>query len=261
MGIDDVNALTNTNHFFGYSNGCMAGGFDKNNEDCIAEYLTVKTEYGAFAGIWNTRYGWGAGQDPPYDIIDYGSQRYAREFWDAIFGENIKIVGVANQDSKEDNIWRINELVMRFCFYEITLFGDPSAVLKDVDFNSPVKPITPVGETNGKIKETYIYSSSTIDEDNDELYYMWDFGNEKSIWLGPYVSNEQVEIEHTWSRQGNYQLRVKAKDIYGKESEWSDPLTVAMPYHYTLFEKIINWLTSFGIFRWIANFDHLSLSQ
>ncbi len=247
LSIDDVDSLKNDKPFFGYSSGCMAGGFDR--EDCFAEYVTVKTQYGAFAGIWNTRYGWGAGQDEPYDIIDYGSQRFVREFWDAIFGENIKELGRANQDSKEDNIWRINELVMRFCFYELTLFGDPSAILKDVDFNAPEKPEMPSGETDGKVRQEYTYESMAVDEDGDKLYYMWDFGDETTIWLGPYKSGEKIVISHSWNRRGSYEVRVKAKDIYGRESEWSDPLPVKMPLYNGLYEKIFDFLWMLGFFR------------
>jgi hypothetical protein len=119
----DVDNLTNDKYCFIYSQGCMAGGFDRN--DCIAEYFTVETTQGAFAGIWNTREGLGTGGG-----TDGPSQRYHREFWDAVFGENITVISKANQDSKEDNIWRINERSMRFVCYELTLFGDPSVQFK-----------------------------------------------------------------------------------------------------------------------------------
>ena len=245
LSIDDVEMLENEKPFFAYSTGCMAGGFDK--EDCIAEYFTVKTPYAAFAGIWNTRYGWGAGQDEPYDIIDYGSQRYAREFWDAIFGEGIKEIGRANQDSKEDNIWRINELVMRFCFYELTLFGDPMAILKDVDFHAPQKPATPQGETQGKINKKYEYESFAIDEDGDILYYLWDFGDGNEKWYGPCVSGGKIKVNHSWNKKGNYEIKVKARDIYGRESEWSDPLPVKMPLYF--YERILELLRILGFLK------------
>jgi len=247
MMTDDVYSIKNDKPFFAYSDGCMAGGFDE--EDCIAEYFTIKTPNAAFAGIWNTRYGWGAGQDAPYDIIDYGSQRFTREFWDAIFGEDIKELGRANQDSKEDNIWRINELVMRFCFYELTLFGDPAAVLKDVDYNAPSKPSTPSGEENGKVRNEYTYESMTYDEDGDMLYYIWDFGDGSSVCMGPYQSGEKSYTNHSWAKRGSYEVKVKAKDIYGKESQWSDPLPVKMPL-YSYFGKLLEILEKLNTPFW-----------
>ncbi|MGF3585227.1 MAG: C25 family cysteine peptidase, partial [Thermoplasmatota archaeon] len=130
MDISDVDALTNDKYCFIYSQGCKAGGFD--NGDCIAEHFTVKTSHGAFAGIWNARYGWGT-----RGSTDGPSQRFDREFFDAIFNEGVRYpkktsLGVANQDSKEDNLWRINQSCMRWCYYELNLFGDPQVSLKPV---------------------------------------------------------------------------------------------------------------------------------
>jgi len=122
MDTSDVDSLTNTKYFFAYSQGCDAGAFDYN--DCIAEHFTVSS-HGAFGGVWNARYGWGASYS-----TDGPSQRYDREFWDAIYGENITEIGHANQDSKEDNLYRINEDLMRWCYYETNLFGDPTVRIK-----------------------------------------------------------------------------------------------------------------------------------
>jgi len=50
----------------------------------------------------NARYGWFWAYS-----TDGDSQRFSREFWDAVFGENIPIISKANQDSKEDNLYLI----------------------------------------------------------------------------------------------------------------------------------------------------------
>ena len=137
MSSSDVYSLTNDKYCFIYSQGCMAGGFDDPcGYDCMAEYLTVKTSHGAFAGIWNARYGIGPNNNlicRKFGSTDSISERYHREFWDAVFGENITVISKANQDSKEDNIWRINSDCMRFVFYELNLFGDPAVQFKYLD--------------------------------------------------------------------------------------------------------------------------------
>ncbi|GAI41845.1 unnamed protein product, partial [marine sediment metagenome] len=67
------------------------------------------------------------------------------------------------------------------------------------------------------------------DSDGDQVYYKWDWGDGSySDWLGPYASGDETSATHTWS-QGGYNIKVKAKDIRGYESEWSDPLEVSMP--------------------------------
>jgi len=124
---DILNSVHNDDLFFVYSQTCLAGHFD--GEDCWAEYMHIKIDEGAFAVIMNARFGWGA-----YDSTDGPSQRYDREFWDAVFsdGEGLPQVGKANQDSKEDNIYRINQGAMRWCHYELNLFGDPTVPFRQV---------------------------------------------------------------------------------------------------------------------------------
>jgi len=120
--------LTNDElYFIGYSQGCYSGSFDNRattvgsytSYDCISEHLTTE-EHGAVAFISNSRYGWGV-----RGSTNGPSQHYDREFWDALLGEDIFNIGIANQDSKEDNAGRVGSWVERWCYYEINLFGDP----------------------------------------------------------------------------------------------------------------------------------------
>jgi subtilisin family serine protease len=118
----DADALTNNNFFFAYSQGCIPGNFEV---DCIAEHLTTSTRHGAFAVVFNARYGWGQ-----YNSTDGPSQRFDRQFWDAYFGEFMSNLGALNADSHEDNIWDINGDCIRWCFYETNLFGDPQTPVR-----------------------------------------------------------------------------------------------------------------------------------
>ena len=117
LNTSDLTPLTNTDYFFAYSQGCMPGGFDTSN--CFAEVLTTM-EHGAFAAVMNARYGWGQ-----FNSTDGPSQRFDRQFWDAVLNEDMLEIGRANQDSKEDNLWDINGECIRWCYYELNLFGDP----------------------------------------------------------------------------------------------------------------------------------------
>jgi len=95
---------------------------------------------------------------------------------------------------------------------------------------APNKPMQPTGKINGKINQQYTYKSLVTDPNNDDIYVVWDFGDEEtSDWLGPYHSNEYISISHQWNSEGSYEIKLKAKDIYGQESEWSDPILVNMP--------------------------------
>lgn len=94
----------------------------------------------------------------------------------------------------------------------------------------PEKPSIPIGPDQGNLKVNYTFTTSTTDQENDMIYYLWDWGDGRnSDWIGPYDSGETCEITNMWHLKGTYEIRVKAKDRWGYESDWSDPLIVSMP--------------------------------
>ena len=95
--------------------------------------------------------------------------------------------------------------------------------------NPPEPPSIPTGETTGYHGTSYTYSTSSADPDGDDLYYQFDWGNNiMSSWLGPYHSGEIVHTSYIWNAPGSYQVKANAKDIYGKQSDWSMVLSVTM---------------------------------
>jgi hypothetical protein len=90
-----------------------------------------------------------------------------------------------------------------------------------------------------------MYSSSTTDPESDGLYYIWDWGDGNfSEWIGPYASGNTVSTQKSWPEQGNYSIRIKARDSHGHESEWSDPLVVTMPYNLPYMAKLLDLIQS-----------------
>jgi len=77
------------------------------------------------------------------------------------------------------------------------------------------------GPNSGKPGVEYPYTTSTTDPDGDQIYYLFDWGDgSDSGWLGPYDSGYLVKTNHVWDQRGSYKIKVKAKDIYGAESDW-----------------------------------------
>lgn len=114
--------------------------------------------------------------------------------------------------------------VSRLAFATLMSLGEPTTA------HMPEKPSRPIGVNSGTIKEEYTYVTTSQDPDNDDLWYKWDWGdNTFSEWIGPYNSGESCEINHTWNKRGDYEIRVKARDENGLESKWSDSLVVTMP--------------------------------
>jgi len=95
---------------------------------------------------------------------------------------------------------------------------------------APEKPDKPKGPPKGDVGVKYTYETSTIDPDSNEIYFQWGWGDgTQSEWMGPYYSYETCSADHTWSKAGAYQVKVKAKDAFDSESDWSDPLSVTIP--------------------------------
>lgn len=107
----------------------------------------------------------------------------------------------------------------------------------------PDNPQRPNGTVDGEVGSTYIYSTTTTDPQDDQIYFMFDWGdNSNSGWIGPYTSGEIVNASHSWTRKGNFNIKVKAKDCYGHQSEWSNPLPVTMPKESIIKTPIVKFL-------------------
>ncbi|MCF8236259.1 MAG: T9SS type A sorting domain-containing protein [Bacteroidales bacterium] len=111
----------------GYSQGCYNGSFDNRTtggsyiEDCFAEKITT-LQTGYVACISNSRYGWYSPAN-----TNSSSQFHDRQFFDAIFGEDITEIGYVNTDAVADNADYMDEWgLMRWVAYTANLFGDPS---------------------------------------------------------------------------------------------------------------------------------------
>ena len=91
----------------------------------------------------------------------------------------------------------------------------------------PEKPSTPDGPASGGTGAEYQYATNTTDPEGDQVYYLFDWGDDTdSAWIGPYTSGATAQATHSWTSQGEYAMKVIAKDEEGAISEWSDSLLV-----------------------------------
>lgn len=86
-----------------------------------------------------------------------------------------------------------------------------------------------IGTTNGNVGTTYTYDVQTTDPNANDVYYYIDWGDgTNSGWVGAYSSGAKVEVRHTWTRWGTYEIRAKSKDSFGYGSSWSASLFVSI---------------------------------
>jgi hypothetical protein len=97
----------------------------------------------------------------------------------------------------------------------------------------PNKPPTPPyinGPSHGQKGQSYDYTFSSYDSNDDQIYYYIDWGdNTNQDWIGPYPSNYTLTLSHTWQKKGTYTIKSKSKDTKGLESSWSEK-SIQMPH-------------------------------
>ncbi len=105
----------------------------------------------------------------------------------------------------------------------------------------PIKPHKPDGPILIEKNVNYLFSTSTIDVNDDQVYYKWGWGDGTySDWIGPANSGSTYGTYHQWSQVGSYNIKVKAKDILGEESIWSDtkPLVVELASDFSVIPSV-----------------------
>ena len=220
-GDTDIEDLINDEYPLIYSQGCYPGAFDNWNyagmytkSDSIAEHF-VTSEHGAFAVIMNSRYGWGLGP----------SQSFDREFFDAIFNENIRNLGKALQDSKEDNAGLVaSSPYMRWCYYEINLLGDPETSIHeplpephDISLTHLEAP-TSVKLNEMTVINVTVNNIGQNDENDIGIEFLVDGIIEDVQILPPLNSGSSQKLSFSWSTEieGDYNITIYAVPVAGE---------------------------------------------
>lgn len=118
--------------------------------------------------------------------------------------------------------------------------------------NAPEKPNPPTGPSRLKIGVVYTFTAETTDPDGDQISYKFRWGDgTENDWSGFVDSGEEYSATHEWASMSTFNIQVKAKDIHGAESEWSNPLSVTVPHESTpiiviLLQKLIELFPILG---------------
>lgn len=98
---------------------------------------------------------------------------------------------------------------------------------------------TITGPSDGAAGTEYEYSFIATDSDDDTISYCINWSDEfGEICIGPYASDEEITIKHSWEEKGTYLIQVTAKDKYDAESEVAT-LEVNMPKKKTVSHPIL----------------------
>ncbi len=91
----------------------------------------------------------------------------------------------------------------------------------------PFTPILYTGKIQGFNDTVYTYSALTTDPYEYQVSYRFDYGNGTFSEWTPFVpSGTSSYLSFAWQTPGIYVLRTQAKNVYGLESPWSEPIEV-----------------------------------
>ena len=94
----------------------------------------------------------------------------------------------------------------------------------------PYQPDEPSGPPAGITEYLYWFSTSTVDPDDDAVKYGWDWNGDDIVddWTSYHPSATPVNISHSWTVAGTYDVKVIAEDNVGDQSDFSLVLTVTV---------------------------------
>jgi hypothetical protein len=110
--------------------------------------------------------------------------------------------------------------------YSVTLNNDTTIYqiysYEEIPNSNPNAP-TINGPTSGKPGQTLTFTFNAVDPDGDDVSYYIEWGDETSDgWTSYTPSGQDIFISHTWTEKNPLNaIGVKAKDIYGHESNWT----------------------------------------
>jgi hypothetical protein len=199
-----------------FADACSNSDTDDNN---IGQMMMEQGAIG-FLGATKVAFGMHAWDDP-YD----GSSQSLDYFFTTCCTSGEYTQGQAHQYALQE---MYNNSLWYYDKYETfewgALWGNPDLTMAPVTISHPPEtPDAPDGPEYGIPEEEYEFFASTTDPEGDQISYMFDWGDgEFSEWVGPFNSGETASAFHTWAELGDYEVKVLARDAWGRLSEWSD---------------------------------------
>ena len=95
--------------------------------------------------------------------------------------------------------------------------------------NPPATPAAPTGPSSGVMGVSYSFSATTTDPESEDVAFMFDWGDGTfSDWTSFVPSGGSGSASHAWTATGSFDVKVKAKDVNGGQSDWSaaHPMTI-----------------------------------
>ena len=113
---------------------------------------------------------------------------------------------------------------------------DISVFIKNNEVILNGAPDTPTltGPSSLKPNKEYNFDITTTDPEGGEVWYWIDWGDKNNTnWIGPFASGTKVTESHTWTTEGNFTVKARAKDNQDARTEWTT-LAISVPFSYNI---------------------------
>jgi parallel beta-helix repeat protein len=150
--------------------------------------------------------------NPQYNALDLGTDE-----WDDGVSEGNYWDDYTGTDGNGDGIGDTPHRVVTGSYDHYPLIN-----LFSMENKPPGKPIITGGES-GLQWTTHKLFVKSLDPNFDSVFYQINWGDgTESGWLGPFPYDENGIVSHTWKIHGTFRVKVRAKDVKGEISDWSD---------------------------------------
>ncbi len=79
---------------------------------------------------------------------------------------------------------------------------------------------------------SFTFTANATDPEGESIYYKWDWDDGNiTDWIGPFNSSQPMTITYSWASDGEYNIRIKAQDEGGSESNWSAVHPISIKEH------------------------------
>ncbi len=215
---------------------CSVGKFNK-DDDCFSWSFVASPNGGGIGSFGSTGLGYAyIGESVTTGLVE----KMAIDMFRA-YDSNVNTLGEMWSYGIYANIRSRMDAGQHKTVLEWQHFGDPTLTIA-AETSAPSKPVI-TGPSTGKAGREYTYEAVCTDPDGDDVYYLFDWGDGTySDIVGPYSSGETISLQNIWDQNGEYEVRVAARDSNGRSSDWSNPLPVSMPNRhsmsYQFFERL-----------------------
>jgi len=102
----------------------------------------------------------------------------------------------------------------------------------------------------------YNFTFKSTDPEGEDIYFYIDWGDGINTgWIGPYASDTELTLNHSWDIKKKFEIKARAKDVNGDVSEWSYHIINqprAKNTNYSVFLKLLEqFQKAFPIIRYI----------